>query len=107
MLAPSPQARPVILLPLRWYDVGMSKAIKVAISLPEEVAIAADAARRARGESRSAFFRRAAQTVLREEHEKLAVAAYVRGYECDPESDEEIAGALNAGIAGLAAEPFD
>jgi len=85
----------------------MSKAVKVAISLPEDLAIAADVARRARGESRSAFFRRAAQRVLREEHEETAVAAYVRGYESDPENDDEIAGALNAGIAGLTAEPFD
>ena len=46
----------------------MDKSTKVAISLPERVLKAIEKERKARGESRSEFFRRAAEKLLKQEH---------------------------------------
>jgi len=46
-----------------WYDLGMTA--KVAISLPDDIATAIERARMINGETRSEFFRRAAETRLR------------------------------------------
>ncbi|MFU8796107.1 MAG: ribbon-helix-helix protein, CopG family [Dehalococcoidia bacterium] len=85
----------------------MGKTAKVAISLPEEVLAAVELERRARGESRSEFFRRAVQRRLNEERESSAIREYVRGYQRLPESAEEIEAAHRLGSAVLAAEPWE
>ncbi len=50
----------------------MGKSAKVAISLPEIVLRAVEKERKAKGESRSAFFRRAAERLLNQAHESRA-----------------------------------
>ena len=63
----------------------MDKSTKVAISLPERVLQAIEKERKARGESRSEFFRRAAEKLLKQEHEFKAVEKYIQGYCSLPE----------------------
>jgi metal-responsive CopG/Arc/MetJ family transcriptional regulator len=84
----------------------MGKTAKVAISLPEDILAAVEAERRAKGESRSEFFRKAAETRLKQERESSAIRDYVRGYQKYPESAEEVEAAHRAGSAVLAAEPW-
>ena len=84
----------------------MSKSTKVAISLPEHVLKAVERERKARGESRSEFFRRAAERLLKQEQESKAVEKYIQGY-CDmPESADEVEAIHRAGTAVLAREPW-
>ena len=84
----------------------MSKGAKVAISLPENVLKAIEKERKARGESRSEFFRRAAEKLLKQARESKAVEDYVRGYRDMPESAEEIGSAHRAGVSALSKEPW-
>jgi metal-responsive CopG/Arc/MetJ family transcriptional regulator len=84
----------------------MGKSAKVAISLPDQVLKAIEKERKARGESRSEFFRRAAENLLKKEHESKAVEMYVRGYGAMPESTEEVEAMHRAGVAALAKEPW-
>jgi len=84
----------------------MGKTAKVAISLPEDILAAVEMERRAKGESRSEFFRKAAETRLKQERESSAITDYVRGYRQYPESAEEVEAAHRAGSAVLAAEPW-
>ena len=83
-----------------------NKTTKVAISLPEDVLKAIEKERKARKESRSEFFRRAAEKLLKEDREARAVQAYVSGYCAMPESDEEVERLHRAGVAVLAEEPW-
>ena len=85
----------------------MSKSAKVAISLPEDILKAAEMERKARGESRSQFFRRAIERLLKQERESSTVKAYVRGYQEVPESAEEVEVAHQVGSAVLAEEPWE
>ncbi len=85
----------------------MSKSAKVAISLPEDILEAAEMQRKARGESRSQFFRRAIERLLKQERESSAVKDYVRGYQEVPESAEEVKAAHQLGSAVLAEEPWE
>ena len=84
----------------------MSKTAKVAISLPEHVLAAVETERRAKGETRSEFFRRAVEARLKEERESTAIKDYVRGYQQYPESAEEVEAAHRAGSTVLAGEPW-
>jgi len=84
----------------------MGKTAKVAISLPEDILAAVEMERRAKGESRSEFFRKAAETRLKQERESSPITDYVRGYRQYPESAEEVEAAHRAGSAVLAAEPW-
>ena len=84
----------------------MAKSAKVAISLPEDVLEAVETERKAKGESRSQFVRRAIERLLKQERESSAVKDYVRGYQEVPESAEEVEAAHRAGIAVLAEEPW-
>jgi metal-responsive CopG/Arc/MetJ family transcriptional regulator len=84
----------------------MDKSAKVAISLPENVLKAIEKERKARGESRSAFFRRAAEKLLKQDQESKAVETYIRGYRTMPESSEEVGAVHLAGVAVLAEEPW-
>jgi metal-responsive CopG/Arc/MetJ family transcriptional regulator len=85
----------------------VGKIGKVAISLPEDILAAVETERRAKGESRSEFFRRAVEMRLKEEWQSSAVREYVRGYQKCPESSEEVEAAHRAGSAILAAEPWE
>ena len=84
----------------------MAKSAKVAISLPEDVLKVVETERKAKGESRSQFFRRAVERLLKQERESSAVKDYVRGYQEVPESAEEVEAVHRAGIAVLAEEPW-
>jgi len=85
----------------------MSKVAKVAISLPEDVLEAVEIERRAKGENRSQFFRRAVERLLKQERESLAAKDYIRGYQEMPESAEEVEAAHRVGSAVLAEEPWE
>lgn len=84
----------------------MNKSTKVAISLPEHVLEAIEKERKTRGESRSEFFRRAAEKLLKQEQESKAIEKYIQGY-CDmPESADEVETIHKAGTAVLSQEPW-
>jgi metal-responsive CopG/Arc/MetJ family transcriptional regulator len=85
----------------------MERSAKVAISLPERMLKAIEKERKGRGESRSEFFRRAAERLLKQEEEAKAVEEYIRGYIDFPETPEEIEVADKLGAAALAEEPWD
>ena len=68
----------------------MSKAVKIAISLPPELLEAADQKRQEQGETRSEFFRHAVEALLRRAQEQEAVQRYLQGYRAQPETDEEV-----------------
>ena len=85
----------------------MSKVAKVAISLPEDVLEAVEIERRAKGENRSQFFRRAVERLLKQEREFMAAKDYIRGYQEMPESAEEVEAAHRVGSAVLAEEPWE
>ncbi len=84
----------------------MGKSMKVAISLPEHVLKAVERERKARGESRSEFFRRAAEKLLKQEQESKAIEKYIQGYCVMPESADEVEAIHRAGTAVLAQEPW-
>ena len=84
----------------------MGKSAKVAITLPEDVLEAVETERKAKGESRSQFFRRAIERLLKEERQSSAVRDYVRGYQEVPESAEEVEAIHRVGIDVLAEEPW-
>jgi metal-responsive CopG/Arc/MetJ family transcriptional regulator len=84
----------------------MGKSLKVAISIPEHVLKAVEKERKTRGESRSEFFRRAAEKLLKQEQESQAVETYIQGYRTVPESAVEVETAHRAGTAVLAEEPW-
>ncbi len=84
----------------------MAKSAKVAVSLPEDVLEAVEMERKAKGESRSQYFRRAIERLLKQERDSSAVKEYVRGYQEVPESAEEVEAIHRLGIAVLAEEPW-
>ncbi len=84
----------------------MAKSTKVAISLPAHVLKVIETERKVRGESRSQFFRRAVEELLKQEQEFKAVEAYIRGYCTLPESDEEVKAVHRAGVVALAKETW-
>jgi len=90
---------------LRRNTVG--KSAKVAISLPEDILEAVETERKAKGQSRSEFFRRAIERLLRQERESSAVKDYVHGYQEIPESVEEVEATHRVGSAVLAEEPWE
>ena len=84
----------------------MDRSTKVAISLPERVFKDIEKERKARGESRSEFFRRAAERLLKQERESKEIEKYIQGYCSVPESADEVKTIHKAGVAGLAGEPW-
>jgi metal-responsive CopG/Arc/MetJ family transcriptional regulator len=86
--------------------VDMKRSTKVAISLPEHVLQAVEKERKARGESRSEFFKRAAEKLLKQEQESKAIEKYIQGYCEMPESADEVKIIHKAGTAVLAQEPW-
>ncbi len=84
----------------------MNKSTKVAISLPERVLKEIERERKLRGESRSEFFRRAAEKLLKQEQESKEIEKYIRGYCVMPESAEEVEAVHRVGAATLVQEPW-
>lgn len=84
----------------------MSKTVKIAISLPEELLHAVEGERRTRGETRSGFFRQAAEHLLSQQRAQEAVTRYIEGYRQQPETEEEIALAHHLSIAVLTQESW-
>jgi len=85
----------------------MPKTAKIAISLPEEVLAAVEQARKDNGESRSEFFRRAAETLLRRQREQKMNELYIRAYQQMPETEEGVEAARRAASNILAEEPWE
>lgn len=85
----------------------MPKTAKIAISLPKEVLAAVEQARKDNGESRSEFFRRAAETLLRRQREQEMNELYIRAYQQMPETEEEVEAARRAASNILAEEPWE
>jgi metal-responsive CopG/Arc/MetJ family transcriptional regulator len=85
----------------------MSKTSKIAISLPKDVLDAVEEKREESGESRSQFFRRAAEALLKQQMERDQIERYVRAYSENPETEKEIESARHAASAILATEPWD
>jgi metal-responsive CopG/Arc/MetJ family transcriptional regulator len=83
---------------------AMFKTAKIAISLPSEVLDAVERERDQHGESRSQFFRRAVETLLRQQQEKELSEQYIRAYQKKPETADEIAAARSAASTILAEE---
>jgi metal-responsive CopG/Arc/MetJ family transcriptional regulator len=79
---------------------------KVSISLPNDLLREVEAHRARSSESRSDFFRRAAEALLRGEREREAIDRYVRGYLGNPEAQEEAAWAAH-GQTRLAQVPWE
>ena len=84
----------------------MPKTTKIAISLPEEVLDAVERERVESGESRSQFFRRAVEMLLRHQREQELSEQYVRAYQKLPESPEEVEAARRLASTVLADEPW-
>jgi len=85
----------------------LAKCAKVAISLPEDVLKAVETERQARRESRSQYFRRAVERLLKQERDSSAVKDYVTGYQRFPELAAEVEAVHRMGIAVLAEEPWE
>jgi len=84
----------------------MKRAVKVAISLPDDLLHRVDRARRERKVSRSEYFRQAATNLLGLSGEQ-DIDRYVRGYSNQPETTDEVEAARAASARGLAAEPWE
>src|SRR5207302_4552555 len=84
-----------------WYDFGMKRAVKVAISLPDDLLQRVDRARRDRKVSRSEYFWQAATNLLGLSADQ-EVDRYVRGYSKHPETPDEVEAARAASAKGLA-----
>ena len=80
---------------------------KIAISLPDKFLESIEKECRLRGETRSAFFRRAVEAFLRRERERELEEQYIRGYQRYPETAEEVAFAESTLTEALADNPWD
>jgi hypothetical protein len=78
---------------------------KVAISLPQDLLEAIEAARHTYGETRSQFFRRAVEALLDTRRGQDLDRCYVQAYQQTPETLDE--GLYPAALAALAQEPWD
>lgn len=85
----------------------MPKIAKIAISLPEEVLVSVEQERKNSGESRSQFFRRAVEALLRRQQEQKMSEQYIHAYQQIPETEEEIEAARHAASNILAKEPWE
>ena len=85
----------------------MSKTTKIAISLPEDMLCAVEEKREESGESRSQFFRRAVEVLLKLHRERGQNERYIRAYSENPETEQEIESARHAASTILAGEPWD
>lgn len=84
----------------------MKRAVKVAISLSDDLLHRVDKARRQRNVSRSEYFRQAATNFLEPSVEQ-DVERYIRGYSAHPETADEVEAARAASSKILSAEPWE
>ena len=84
----------------------MVKSAKVAISLREDLLRDVERERRASGETRSEFFRRAVEALLRRERDREAIEQYIQGYLQHPETEDEVRGVEAASQEALAENPW-
>ncbi len=84
----------------------MPKTTKIAISLPDDMLTVVEEQRKESGESRSEFFRRAVQLLLRRHREMDKTERYIRAYQKNPETKEEIEAARHAASAILSEESW-
>lgn len=68
----------------------MSRAVKIAISLPEEIMREMERQRELTGETRSGLVRRALKLLFEAGEHRAKVEAYIDGYRRDPESSEDL-----------------
>ena len=85
----------------------MAKSAKIAISLREDLLEDVERERRASGETRSEFFRRAVEALLRREREREAIEQYIQGYLQYPETQAELGWLETASQEVLAEYPWD
>ncbi|MBW3624893.1 MAG: ribbon-helix-helix protein, CopG family [Armatimonadetes bacterium] len=86
----------------------MKRSTKITITLPDEVYAAVERERLSRGESRSAFFRDAAEKLLRREGDmKDLIERYVQGYRNHPETEEEEEFSRVSSYQVLSGEPWE
>lgn len=79
----------------------MATSVKISISLPECTLQEVEERRSASNETRSDYFRRAVEALLRDERERYDVARTVASYAAQPETDAEVAwGALGGSAVG-------
>ncbi len=79
---------------------------KITISLPDDLLKRVEEKRTMTGENRSVIIKRAIELLLIQEQEQQLSRAYVRAYEANPETEEEIETARTAATAILAGEPW-
>jgi metal-responsive CopG/Arc/MetJ family transcriptional regulator len=84
----------------------LNKSTKIAISLPENTLNEVEKERKVSGESRSEFFRRAVESLLKKERESKEVALYIKGYRAMPETSGEVDTVSRLGESVLAEEPW-
>lgn len=84
----------------------MRRTSKIAVSLPEEMLTAVEKERAESGESRSQFFRRAIEMLLRYRQEKESSQRYLQAYQEMPETKEEVAAARRSASVILGEEPW-
>jgi Arc/MetJ-type ribon-helix-helix transcriptional regulator len=80
--------------------------IRLTISLPDDLLDALDHQLVGRDETRSSVIRRLIQEALREAEERREVERYIRGYQADPQTVEELGWADQVAPAGLSVEPW-
>jgi metal-responsive CopG/Arc/MetJ family transcriptional regulator len=80
---------------------------RVAISLPASLLGRLEKERRASGDSRSGFVRKAIESLLTRVEDARRLVAYVEGYRRHPESEAEVEAARAAAAAVLLAEPWE
>ena len=84
----------------------MQKITKIAISLSEDMLDEVEREVKESGESRSQFFRRAVDLLLRRKKEQMMSEKYIRAYQQIPETIEESEAAYKAASAIIAEEPW-
>ena len=82
-----------------------ARVAKVTISLPVSLLAEVERWQRERDETRSEVIRRALERALREEREREADERYIRGYQEQPETEEELSWAT--GIRSLDEVPWE
>jgi len=84
----------------------MGKTSKIAISISSDVLDEVEKERKLSGESRSEFFRRAVELLLKRRSEQKISEQYIRAYEQMPENETEIETVRSAARNILAGEPW-
>jgi metal-responsive CopG/Arc/MetJ family transcriptional regulator len=84
----------------------MNKTEKVAISLPRALLRQIEKSRRAKGQSRSAFFRAALETQLRQASEAEADEEYRKAYRERPETKEDADWARATAVGAFEKNPW-